>query len=37
VDEKISGTAMAVRGVMVFADTLILIPGRLPYFNRFAL
>jgi len=35
--EKISGAVMVVLGVMVFTDTLILIPGYLSFLNRFAL
>lgn len=35
--EKISGAVMVVLGIMVFTDTLILIPGYLTFFNRFAL
>ncbi len=35
--EKISGAVMAVLGVMVFTNSLILIPGYLSFLNRFAL
>jgi len=35
--EKISAVVMIVLGVMIFTDTLILIPGYLSFFNRFAL
>ncbi len=35
--EKASGAVMAVLGVLVFTDSLILIPGYLTLFNRFAL
>lgn len=35
--EKISGAVMMVLGIMMFTDTLILIPGYLTFLNRFAL
>jgi len=35
--EKVSGAVMAVLGILVFTDSLILIPGYLSFFNRFAL
>jgi len=35
--EKISGAVMVVLGIMVFTNSLILIPGYLSFFNRFSL
>ncbi len=35
--EKISGAVMIVLGIMVYTNTLILIPGYLSFFNRFTL
>jgi len=35
--EKISGAIMVVLGIMVYTNTLILIPGYLSFFNRFTL
>lgn len=35
--EKISGAVMVVLGIMVYTNTLILIPGYLSFFNRFTL
>lgn len=35
--DKISGAVMVILGIMVFTDTLILIPGYLSFLNRFAL
>ena len=35
--DKISGAVLVVLGIMVFTDTLIIIPGYLSFLNRFAL
>jgi cytochrome c-type biogenesis protein len=35
--EKISGAVMVALGIMVFTDTLIMIPGYLTFLNRFSL
>lgn len=35
--EKLSGAVMAVLGLLIYTDSLILIPGYLSFFNRFAL
>ena len=35
--EKITGVIMVIMGVLIFTNTLILIPGYLPFLNKFAL